>query len=61
MPISGGFRSPFGKLPVANVRINGSEQETVKGYPLIEFALEASVCGCSETPELVSWESMIAG
>jgi hypothetical protein len=36
----------------------GSEQETVKAYPFIEFAVEASLCGCSGMPKLVSWASM---
>lgn len=38
--------------------LSGSEQETVKAYPFIEFALEASLCGCSGMPKLVSWASM---
>jgi hypothetical protein len=39
----------------------GSAQETVKAYPFIEFALEASLCGCSGMPEMVSRASMFPG
>ena len=48
----------LGVVMLCRVTFSGSEQETVKAYPFIEFAVEASLCGCSGMPKLVSWASM---
>ena len=39
-------------------RFKGSEQETVKVYPFIEFALDGSCAAACRMPKLVSWASM---